>query len=82
MIHGPYESGNRSIPCMKDGRCSKYFPKDFQTDTIIDQEGYLICNRRNNGHYVMKNGIHLDNRHVVPYNPKLLKKFQAHINME
>lgn len=30
----------------------------------------------------MKNDIVVDNRYVVPYNPNLLKTFQAHINME
>lgn len=30
----------------------------------------------------MKNNARLDNRHVVPYNMKQLKKFQAHINVE
>jgi hypothetical protein len=29
-----------------------------------------------------KNGIALDNRHAVPHNPKLLMRYQAHINME
>lgn len=31
---------------------------------------------------MVKNGVSLDNRWVVPYNPALLKKFQAHINVE
>lgn len=30
----------------------------------------------------MKNHVTLDSRYVIPYNPYLLKKFQAHINME
>lgn len=30
----------------------------------------------------MKNHVILDNRYIVPYNPKLLEKIQAHINME
>lgn len=31
---------------------------------------------------ILKNGIQVDNRNVVPYNAKLLTKYQAHINME
>ncbi|KAI5426340.1 hypothetical protein KIW84_031951 [Lathyrus oleraceus] len=38
--------------------------------------------RRDNGHTVLKNGIQVDNRNIVPYNAKLLAKYQAHINME
>lgn len=57
MRHGPCESGNRSTPCMKDGKCSKYFPKDFQTDTIVDQDGFPIYRRRNNGNFILKNDI-------------------------
>ncbi|KAH1154351.1 hypothetical protein GYH30_049856 [Glycine max] len=38
--------------------------------------------RRNNGHSISKNGVIIDNKYVVPYNPKLLKKYQAHINIE
>ena len=30
----------------------------------------------------MKNKVRLDNRHVVPYNMALLKKYQAHLNVE
>lgn len=38
--------------------------------------------RRSKTHYIHKNGIPLDNRHIVPYNTMLLLKYQAHINME
>ena len=30
----------------------------------------------------MKNGVPLGNRYIVPYNPYLLKKYSAHINVE
>ena len=30
----------------------------------------------------MKNGVPLDNRSVVPYNPYFLRKYNAHINVE
>ena len=30
----------------------------------------------------MKDGVPLDNRHIVPYNPYLSKKYNAHINVE
>ncbi|XP_058742589.1 uncharacterized protein LOC131625469 [Vicia villosa] len=82
MIHGPCGNAFRNSTCMKEGKCSKYFPKDFRRDTIVDQDGYPVYRRRDNGHTVSKNGIEIDNRFVVPYNAKLLLKYRAHINME
>jgi hypothetical protein len=29
MMHGPYGNDNKKCPCMKDGKCSKHYPKDF-----------------------------------------------------
>ncbi|KAI5383749.1 hypothetical protein KIW84_070925 [Lathyrus oleraceus] len=40
MIYGPCGFANLSSPCMKDGKCSKYFPKQFQPETIVDQDGF------------------------------------------
>ncbi|KAI5448204.1 hypothetical protein KIW84_015577 [Lathyrus oleraceus] len=51
-------------------------------ETIVNQDGYLVYRRRDNGHKVVKNGIEIDNRNVVPYNAKLLLKSIAHISME
>ncbi|MCH79515.1 helicase-like protein, partial [Trifolium medium] len=51
-------------------------------DTIVDQDGFPVYRRRSNSHIIVKNGIELDNRHVVPYNPILLLKYRGHINME
>ena len=64
------------------GCCSKYFPKEFKESTIIDEHGFALYRRRDDGRTVYKNGHYLDNRHVVPYNMAILKKFQGHINVE
>ena len=82
MIHGPCGLANPKSPCMKNQRCSKFFPKRFVDFTTLDEEGYPIYKRRDSGRIVIKNGVSLDNRFVVPYNPHLLMKYQAHINLE
>lgn len=82
MLHGPCGVGNRSSPCMKDGRCTKFFPKTFQNSTQIDEHGYPTYKRRDSGITVNKKGIQMDNRSVVPYTPQLIVRYQAHVNME
>ena len=58
------------------------FPKKQQAETIVNQDDYPIYKRRNDGKYIDRNGVALDNRYVVPYNPYLLLKYQAHLNIE
>ncbi|XP_052625657.1 uncharacterized protein LOC111914445 [Lactuca sativa] len=41
-----------------------------------------LYRRRDNGNNVVKNGVSLDNRYVVPYNKTLLKQYQVHMNLE
>jgi hypothetical protein len=83
MMHGPCGSSNTGSPCMvQTGRCSKWFPKKFQPETIIDKDGYPLYRRRNTRYVIEKSRVELDNRLVVPYNPNLLLKYQAHVNME
>ncbi|KAL7583175.1 hypothetical protein Lser_V15G43646 [Lactuca serriola] len=82
MIHGPCGAENLNCPCMVDGKCSKNFPKQFCDHTSVDSNGFPLYRRRNDGHFVEKSGVQLDNRNVVPYNKYLLKRYQAHINVE
>ena len=82
MVHGPCGTYNPHSPCMKDGICSKHYPKEFNEETTVDGMGFPVYRRPDNGRYVVKNGHRLDNRWIVPYNMALLKRFQAHINVE
>ncbi|XP_072088116.1 uncharacterized protein [Arachis hypogaea] len=82
MFHGPCGSTNIFSPCMKEGCCSKFYPKSFADLTTIDAEGYLIYRRRKTGCYAEKRNVALDNCYVVSYNPSLLTKYQAHMNVE
>ncbi|KAI9110427.1 hypothetical protein K1719_018587 [Acacia pycnantha] len=82
MVHGPCGRPSRSTPCMKDGKCSKYFPKRFCARTMLDEHGYPTYRRRDDGHMVSRKGVKLDNRSVVPYNATLLKLFGGHLNIE
>ncbi|GBO12612.1 hypothetical protein AVEN_246050-1 [Araneus ventricosus] len=79
MVHGP--CGTINSPCMRDEQCCKSFPKQFKDDTEENVNGYPIYRRRAT-EPVQVRKYSIDNRWVVPYNPWLLKKFNAHINVE
>ena len=85
MIHGPCGVNNPNSKCMVDKKCSKKYPRPFLNHTISDVDGYPQYKRRhpNDGGIEAnhKNQI-LDNSMVVPFNPGLLKIFDAHINVE
>lgn len=82
MIHGPCGALNPSSPCMSDGKCTKFYPKDFSEKTTILPNGHVRYARPNNGFTTTRNSIDIDNRFVVPHNVDLLVKYQAHINVE
>jgi hypothetical protein len=82
MVHGPCGKLNPNSPCMKDGKWSKNYPKPFHDETSIDENGFAIYKHQDDGKFILKGNIKLDNRWIVPYNPTLLKKYQAHINVE
>ncbi|XP_071578031.1 uncharacterized protein [Temnothorax nylanderi] len=44
MIHGPCGDW-----CLINDKCSKHFPKPFQPETTMDEDGYPQYRRRNNG---------------------------------
>nr|XP_043616291.1 uncharacterized protein LOC122588235 [Erigeron canadensis] len=82
MMHGPCGKSNKKAPCTVKGNCTKHFPKDYNDKTKIDDDGFPIYRRRKDGRECIKGKIPLDNRYVVPYNPFLLKRYEAHINIE
>lgn len=77
MIHGPCSHLNPNSPCMIDGKCSKGFPKPFVDQTQSNVNGYPIYKRSDNGRTVNVRGKTVDNSFVVPYNPYMLKKYNA-----
>jgi hypothetical protein len=87
MLHGPCGLEFPSAPCMKDGKCTKKYPKTFWEETLMAEDGYPNYRRRNNGRSVrrtMSGGrvFELRNDTVVPYNPYLSRRFNCHINVE
>lgn len=89
MIHGPCGAFNPNSPCMKDGKCTKNYPRNMIQETQTGHDGYPLYRRRkpnDGGHTavvkVNETDIEIDNRWVVPYSPLLSKMFNAHINVE
>ena len=72
MMHGPCGTCDKDAPCMIDGKCSKYFPKKFCEQIVVDEQGYPTYRRRDDRRTYVKKDVPLDNRYVVPHNPKLL----------
>ena len=93
MIHEPCDN-NWKTKCKKNGHsCGAYFPKEFTNHTEDSGDGYPKYRRRspqyggNTGLLMVwvndkKKWVPIDNRWVVPYNPDLLQKYEAHINVE
>ncbi|CAN6814668.1 unnamed protein product [Brassica oleracea var. botrytis] len=83
MIHGPCGDANRKSPCMEKTVCTKKYPQPYNENTSIDKSGYVLYRRRRNDDAsVVKDGAFLNNNFVVPHSIKLLKKYEAHINVE
>uniref|UniRef100_A0A0A9DMA7 Helitron helicase-like domain-containing protein n=1 Tax=Arundo donax TaxID=35708 RepID=A0A0A9DMA7_ARUDO len=82
MIHGPCGTLNPSSPCMADGACTKFYPKEFCNKTTVLPNGHFRYARPDNGITTEKNDVNINNRFVVPHNVDLLVKYQAHINVE
>ena len=89
MIHGPCGIVNNKSQYIKDGRCTKTFPKYFLKFTQAGEDDYpkLRCRRLEYGGEectTKRNNMQviIDNRWVVPYCPLLSKICKAHINVE
>jgi hypothetical protein len=93
MIHGPCGSINPNSSCMKDGKCTKRYPRQLLHDTETGEDGYPLYRRRSpeDGGFKAKikvkignsnQEIEIDNKWVVPHCPLLSRIFQAYINVE
>ncbi|GFX68491.1 ATP-dependent DNA helicase [Trichonephila clavipes] len=89
MVHGPCGSYNPRSPCMKNGICSKRFPKPFSTETVTGEGVYQFYCRRSPENSDLRttiqsrtNCIDIDNRWIVPFSPVLSRTFRSHINVE
>ncbi|XP_054290927.1 uncharacterized protein LOC129005912 [Macrosteles quadrilineatus] len=89
MIHGPCGLHNPHSPCMKDGKCTKKYPRAMYKETQTGGDGYPQYRRRipEEGGFTtnikIKNmDFETNNQWIVPYSPLLLKTFNAHINVE
>ncbi|KAG8231026.1 hypothetical protein J437_LFUL009617 [Ladona fulva] len=65
-MHGPCGKLNPKSICMEKNVCRKSYPKEFIESTQLNQKGI---------------GDVLTWSWVVPYNPHLLLKYNAHINV-
>ena len=85
MIHGPCGAANMHAPCMADGQpgtvCIRNFPKLLCGETRVSGNSFPTYRRRNM-YRTLKRGTIVDDRWVVPYNPYLLCRYDAHINVE
>ena len=82
MVHGPCGALNPNAPCMVDGKCSKGYPKIFQDSMSMDQNGYPLYFRPNDG-WKYKVGDHwLDNWWIMPYPPWPCAFPDCHMNAE
>jgi hypothetical protein len=85
MVHGPCGAFNHNSPCIIEGKCSKKFPKQFQSNTSSGDDGYPKYRRlspEEGGKICTIRNHEIDNRWIVPYNKLLLKVFDGHINVE
>ncbi len=79
MIHSPCGVHNPNSPCMKDGICSKGFPKAFRERTSLNEDSYARTRRRDTGRSYDINGKNVDNRWVVAFSIYLIWKYRCHI---
>ncbi|XP_029149862.2 uncharacterized protein [Arachis hypogaea] len=80
MIHGPCGRAFSKSPCMKDGYCTKYYPKTFSKTTVIDDSGYPSYRRRDTGVVTEKKGVHMDNRNVYCNKSNAIKYLFKYVN--
>ncbi|XP_043203640.1 uncharacterized protein LOC122371383 [Amphibalanus amphitrite] len=86
MVHNECGAARPTATCMKDGQCSKRFPKPLSHETIWQEDRTYPQYRRrgpeDGGQQAEHNGRLVTNQWVVPYNPLLSLRYECHINVE
>jgi hypothetical protein len=82
MVHTPCGEENPTAPCMRNGFCSKGFPKPFREETSVTEDSYACTKRHDTGQTYMVRGKQVNNQWVVCYNKYLIWKYRCHINIE
>ena len=86
MVHNECGDAHRTAPCMKDGRCTKRFPKPLCAETEWREDRTYPQYRRrgpgDGGQQAEHRGRIVTNEWVVPYNPLLSHRYNCHINVE
>ena len=93
MAHGPCSRFNPNSPCMKDGKCTKNYPKQALKETQTGRDGYPLYKRckPEDGESTAKinfrlcgqyQEVEIDNRWIFPYCSLLSRVFNVHINVE
>jgi hypothetical protein len=91
MVYSLYGSLKPHVIYMKKAYANasltyfKRFPKPFANETIVNSDNYSEYRRRRtvDGVDVQWDDEDIyDNRWIVPYNPCLIRRYKAHINVE
>ena len=96
MVHTHCAGGNGQTQCMHGldplttRTCRKGYPRLFQQETMVTEDGYLLYRWRDTGLsftlQVRTSGGNvtavIDNRRVVPYSSYFSLRYKAHINVE
>ena len=92
VMHGPCGAANPFCPCMVDGVCSRDYPMQYRSESVVSN-GYIEYKRRSpqdGGRTATVRkwvaGKEVDvtftNADVVPCSPYLIKRYGCHINVE
>lgn len=84
QLHNLCGEQHHGAPCMKHNRCSKYYPKPFRDETVMQDERGCVAYRRPNDDsvFIDSAGRHYNNMWVVSYVRLLLLKWGGHLHVD
>ncbi|KAJ8883796.1 hypothetical protein PR048_015651 [Dryococelus australis] len=76
------DSCGPSAHCFRNSSCRFHFPEAFCGETLLHYYGFVQYSRPDKNLSVTIGTKEYNNRHVVPYSPYVLHKYQCHTNIE